>query len=161
MKTSAGLLMYRTNGPSLLEVLLGFPGGPYFKNKDEGYWSIVKGEVEKGEDLLQAACREFQEETGIEPVGPFIPLGSILQKAGKTVHAWAFEMDGELSQIHDSNLITIEWPPKSGKSIQIPEIEKVAYFPTDVALVKILPSQRELITRLSALLGQENMHNII
>src|SRR5258706_13451832 len=109
VKISAGLLMYRIKNKKP-EVFLAHPGGPFFKNKDEGHWTIPKGEVEEGEDLLQTAVREFKEETGITPEGDFIPLGTITQKGGKIVHAWAFEGDQDSQQPHSSNFLEVDGP---------------------------------------------------
>jgi predicted NUDIX family NTP pyrophosphohydrolase len=119
-RTSAGLLMFRRKGDAV-EVLLVHPGGPFWAKKDLGAWTIPKGELEEGEDSLTTARREFQEETGIEPSGPFHPLGSIKQKAGKIVHAWAFEGDGAAETIQ-SNTIRMEFPPRSGQWSEFPEV---------------------------------------
>ena len=126
-KESAGLLLFRWNGPEL-EVLLGHPGGPYWSSKDEGAWSIPKGGIMPGEDPLQGAIREFTEETGFAPAGPFLPLGSITQRSGKIVYAWAFEGDCDPAQIV-SIMTTTEWPPRSRRIIEIPELDRVAFFP--------------------------------
>ncbi len=112
-RISAGLLMYRIKDGAT-EVLLAHPGGPYFVNKDDGAWTIPKGEPNAGEDLLVAARREFAEETGVTPIGPFIPLKPIEQKGGKIVHAWAFRGDCDPTAI-TSNTFAMEWPPKSGR----------------------------------------------
>src|SRR6185436_13629282 len=116
--TSAGLLMYRVKD-GRLDVLLGHPGGPFWKGKDKGAWSIPKGEVESTEGLFETAIREFAEETGFNPTEPFIQLGEVKQKSGKTVHAWAFKGDCEPAQLR-SNTFSIEWPPKSGKIQEFP-----------------------------------------
>lgn len=146
-RISAGLLMYRfRNGK--LELLLAHPGGPFFRNKDSGYWSIPKGEIDDGEELLDTAIREFREETGLTPEGPFIPLGSIVQKGGKTVHAWAFESEQEPFRVNKSNTFEMEWPPHSGKKMLFLEIDKVEFFPGDIAKKKIKDKQVELIERL-------------
>ncbi len=118
-KQSAGLLMFRRR-EQVLEVLLAHPGGPFWKNKDAGAWSIPKGELEAGEEPLAAAQREFEEELGIKPQGPFFKLGSVTQKSGKVVQAWAFEGDCDPSAIR-GNTFEIEWPPKSGKKTAFPE----------------------------------------
>ena len=117
-RISAGLLMYRISNGGI-EVLLAHPGGPFFQNKNEGAWSIPKGEIEPGEDLLIAAQREFEEETGLTLSGPFIPLGSVKQKGGKEVHAWAFSGDCD-PKANVSNKFSIEWPPKSGRQEEFP-----------------------------------------
>lgn len=147
-KESAGLLMFRVQA-GRLEVLLAHPGGPFWKNKDAGAWTIPKGELAPGEDALSAAEREFREETGLQPSPPFIPLGKITQKSGKIVHAWAFQgncVPGELR----SNLIEIEWPPKSGTFIQIPEVDRHDYFPVFLAKEKVNPAQFPLLQALES-----------
>src|SRR4051812_39715043 len=113
-RISAGLLMYRLRDGQV-EVFLAHPGGPYFRHKDEGHWTIPKGEINKGEDLLETAVREFSEEVGFEPHGPYIELGFITQKGGKIVHGWAFQGDREESTPHVCNTFTMEWPPMSGQ----------------------------------------------
>jgi predicted NUDIX family NTP pyrophosphohydrolase len=150
-KQSAGLLMYRKHAGTL-EVLLGHPGGPFWKKKDLGAWTIPKGELETGEDLLQAAQREFEEELGCKAVLPFLALGSVTQKSGKVVHAWAFQGDCDPSTVR-SNLITIEWPPKSGKQMEIPELDRVEFFSVTDAAEKINPAQRPFLERLRTLVG--------
>lgn len=147
-KVSAGLLMYRRTGEHL-EVLLAHPGGPYFRNKDDGAWTLPKGEVDEGEEELACALREFREETGIDPEGArFLPLGEIKQRAGKRVHAWAFEGDWDGAAPPASNTFEIEWPPKSGKRASFPEIDRMAFFTLPLARIKILAAQRELLDRL-------------
>jgi predicted NUDIX family NTP pyrophosphohydrolase len=148
-RISAGLLMYRIYGGTL-QVLLAHPGGPFFKNKDEGAWSIPKGEVEPGEDLLETAKREFEEETGITPKGPFIALTPITQKGGKIVHAWAFEDDCDPSVIV-SNTFTIEWPPKSGRQMDFPEIDRADFFDVGAAKRKVKAAQAALIEELEGI----------
>ncbi len=148
MKTSAGLLMYRVKNKKL-EVYLVHPGGPFFKNKDDGYWSIPKGLIEEGENELEAAKREFEEETGITPCGEkFIPLGSIIQSNRKIVHAWAFEHNEDCPDAPKSNLCEITWPPCSGKKQQIPEVDKGGFFTAEAAKNKIKKSQTAFIERL-------------
>lgn len=151
-RVSAGLLMYRVRD-GRLEVFLAHPGGPFFVNKDDGAWGIPKGEPEPGDDLLTTALREFHEETGLEAKGEVLPLGSIKQRGGKTVHAWAFEGEYDESQPIRSNLFTIEWPPRSGRQQEFPEADRAAFFDVDTAKRKIKPAQDELIDRLQALLG--------
>ncbi|NOX53874.1 MAG: NUDIX domain-containing protein [Planctomycetes bacterium] len=153
-KISAGLVMYRIHR-GRPEFLLVHPGGPFFKNKDEGAWSIPKGEVDPGEDLLAAAQREFREELGLEPQGPFLPLEPIRQKSGKRVYAWAFEGDCDPSRIR-SNTFTMEWPPKSGRRVEFPEIDRAAFFDLDIACKKILPAQRPLLEQLFRLLSKDS-----
>ncbi|MDO8633854.1 MAG: NUDIX domain-containing protein, partial [archaeon] len=146
-KTSAGLLMYRLKNGEL-EVFLAHPGGPFYVRKDEGFWTIPKGEVNENEELLAAAQREFEEETGIAPEGVFISLGSVRQKSGKIVHAWAFEGKKEPHALPKSNFFEMEWPPHSGKIEKFPEIDKAEFFGTQKAGEKILPAQAEFIERL-------------
>ena len=149
---SAGLLLFR-QGPQGLEVLLAHPGGPFWRDRDIGAWTIPKGIVDEGEDLLDAARREFLEETGIRPAGPFIPLGSIRQKAGKVVHAWAWQGDADASAIV-SNTAKIEWPPGSGRWVTYPEVDRCAWCDPDSARRRINAAQAELIDRLEATLAQ-------
>jgi predicted NUDIX family NTP pyrophosphohydrolase len=146
-RISAGLLMFRRRDGEL-EVLLVHPGGPFFARKDEGAWTIPKGEAAPDEDLLTRAQIEFEEELGFRPHGNWIEIGSIKQKGGKTVHAWAFE--GDLPERFElkSNLFEIEWPPRSGKRKQFPEIDRAEFFPEDVARRKINPAQIILLDRL-------------
>jgi predicted NUDIX family NTP pyrophosphohydrolase len=146
IKQSAGILLYRKIN-NILEVFLVHPGGPFFKNKDEGNWSIPKGEFLDDEEALTAAKREFEEETGQFIDGEFISLGSIKQKSGKTVYAWAVEGDINHETI-SSNTCEVEWPPRSGKKITIPEIDRAGWFKVDEAKRKINPAQAELIERL-------------
>lgn len=141
-KISAGLLMYRMRN-NKLELFLVHPGGPYWKNKDSEVWGIPKGEIEDGENLLETAKREFEEETGIKPSGDFIPLGQVEQRSGKIVHAWAFEKDW--SGTLKSNTIKIIW---NRRKIEIPEVDKGDYFSFEGAKKKINPAQFEFIERL-------------
>jgi predicted NUDIX family NTP pyrophosphohydrolase len=145
-KVSAGLILYRQRG-GVLEVLLGHPGGPYWAGKDLGVWTIPKGEVHPGEDLLAAAQREFSEETGGKPAPPFLPLGSIRQKSGKTVHAWAFAGDFDPARLR-SGTYQMEWPPGSGHSGTFPEVDRVEFFPIDEARKRILGAQADFLDRL-------------
>jgi predicted NUDIX family NTP pyrophosphohydrolase len=148
MQISAGLLMYRileNQGP--LEVLLVHPGGPYWKNKDDGVWTIPRGNVEEGEDLLVAAIREFSEETGLVPEESFISLGEIRHRSGKRVHAWAFSGSCDPASI-SSNTFEIEWPPKSGRRERFPEIDRAGFFTIPMAIQKIMPAERPLLDRL-------------
>jgi predicted NUDIX family NTP pyrophosphohydrolase len=146
IKQSAGILLYR-NTNKVLEVFLVHPGGPFFKKKDEGSWSIPKGEFLDDEEALTAAKREFEEETGQSIDGDFVSLGSIKQKNGKTVYAWAVEGNINHETIF-SNTCEVEWPPRSGKKITIPEIDRAAWFEVDEAKKKINPAQAELVDRL-------------
>jgi predicted NUDIX family NTP pyrophosphohydrolase len=126
---------------------LAHPGGPFWKTRDAGAWTIPKGVAEPGEDLLAAACREFEEETGVRPVGPFLALGAIRQKAGKVVHAWAWEGDADPGQV-TSNTMKTEWPRGSGRWLTFPEVDRCSWFSPEVAREMINPAQRELIERL-------------
>jgi len=146
IKTSAGLLMFsRKNG---IKVFLVHPGGPFFRNKDDGFWGIPKGLIEGEEVHLEAAEREFEEETGIRPYGDFIPLGYITQKGGKIVFAWAFEVPADDAIIINSNTCEVEWPPNSGKRLTIPEVDKGEFFTIDEARIKMNPSQNDFLSRL-------------
>ena len=137
-----------------LEVLLVHPGGPFFARKDDGAWTIPKGEAAPGEDLLTRAQIEFEEELGLKPQGEWIQLGSIKQKGGKTVHAWAFEGDLPESFEPKSNLFEIEWPPRSSKRKQFPEIDSALLFSEEVARHKINPAQVAFLDRLRAALAE-------
>ncbi|MGN6293530.1 MAG: NUDIX domain-containing protein [Chitinophagaceae bacterium] len=149
-KQSAGILLYRFRG-KIIEVFLVHPGGPFWKNKYAGAWSIPKGEYEETEDPLTAAIREFKEETGHAIKGPFLPLTSIKQKSGKWVHAWALE--GELDETKvQSNSFEMEWPPGSGKQQAFPEIDKAAWFSLQEAKEKVNPAQVSLLHELGDLL---------
>ena len=149
-RISAGLLMYRIkNGAT--EFLLAHPGGPYFVNKEDGAWSIPKGEPEPGEDLLFTAQREFEEETGLKPTGPFIPLKPIQQKGGKIVHAWTFEGDCDPTTLK-SNTFTMEWPPHSGRPTEFPEVDRLEFFNLTTAKEKIKAGQEALIEELEGML---------
>ena len=145
--------MYRRKIDNL-EVLLAHPGGPFFARKDDGVWTIPKGEVSSGEDLLTRAQIEFEEELGIKPSGNWIPLGSIKQKGGRTVHAWAIEGDLPKTFALKSNTFKVEWPPRSGKMKEFPEIDRAEFFPEEMVRRKINPAQvpfldrvREALTR--------------
>jgi predicted NUDIX family NTP pyrophosphohydrolase len=146
IKQSAGILLYRKIN-NVLEVFLAHPGGPFFKNKDEGSWTIPKGEFLDDEPALDAAKREFEEEIGQPIDGEFISLGSIRQKSGKIVYAWAVEGNINHETI-SSNTCEVEWPPRSGKKITVPEIDRAAWFEPGEAKRKINPAQAELIDRL-------------
>jgi predicted NUDIX family NTP pyrophosphohydrolase len=147
---SAGILLFRRRR-SGLEVLLAHPGGPFWRGRDAGAWTIPKGLVAPDEALLDAARRELREETGLEPDGPFLPLGSVRQKAGKTVHAWACEGDADPATV-TSNTTTIEWPRGSGRRITYPEVDRCGWFALEVARQKLNPAQSELLGRLEAAL---------
>jgi predicted NUDIX family NTP pyrophosphohydrolase len=149
-KQSAGLLMYRrSNGE--LEVFLVHPGGPFWAKKDMGAWSICKGEYAEGELPLQAAKREFQEETGFAAQGNFLELGRVQQAGGKVVYAWAFEGDCDPSKLI-SNRCEVEWPPRSGRKIEIAEVDRGDWFSIAEATERILKSQAPFLDRLSQML---------
>lgn len=145
-KESAGLLLYRRRDDRI-EVLLVHPGGPLWKKKDEGAWSIPKGELDGDEDALACARREFEEETGFVADGPFLPLGSVRQKSGKLVHAWAFEGDCDPSALR-SNGFEMEWPPRSGRMQQFPEIDRAEFFDIERAREKLNPAQVDFLDEL-------------
>jgi predicted NUDIX family NTP pyrophosphohydrolase len=161
---SAGLLMYRMcrraegagkaapggSGEPGFEVLLVHPGGPFFVRRDEGAWTIPKGLVGEGEDLEAAAEREFEEETGIVPQGPFVPLGSVVQANRKLVHAWAFagDWDPEVTPLR-SNTFEIEWPPRSGRMRAFPEVDQARFFTPAAAERMLIPAQLAFVTRLA------------
>ncbi|HXK02913.1 MAG TPA: NUDIX domain-containing protein [Verrucomicrobiae bacterium] len=149
---SAGLLLFRHTGAGL-EVLLVHPGGPFWAKKDEGAWSIPKGEIAGGEDPFDAAKREFAEEIGCEPSGEFLPLRPVRQAGGKLVHAWALRSELNVSTIR-SNLFSMEWPPRSGRQQQFPEIDRAAWFTLDIARLKILKSQLPLLDDLLQRVGR-------
>lgn len=146
--TSAGLLLFSRT--EQLQVLLAHPGGPYFAKKDDGSWSIPKGLVHAGEDLLTAAKREFEEETGYDLalVERFFELGSVKLKSGKVVHGWAFEGDWEDGREPECNSFEIEWPPRSGKMQAFPEIDRAELFCMDTARAKINERQQPFLDRL-------------
>ena len=147
-RTSAGLLIFRKKGDTV-EVLLVHPGGPYFRNKDNGFWTIPKGEIGEDEDLVSRARMEFEEELGIAaPTGKLIELGSVKQKGGKAVHAWALEGDLRDDFKLLSNTFEMEWPPHSGKLERFPEIDHAVFFPIERAKTKINAAQKIFIDRL-------------
>ena len=147
-KTSAGLLMFRRIEEGV-EVLLVHPGGPFFRNKDLGAWTVPKGEVAEGEDLRDRARLEFREELGTEPAtAQLIELGSVKQKGGKTVHAWAFEGDLPENFVVTSNTFELEWPPRSGGTREFPEVDRAEFFSMDAARVKINSAQVPFLERL-------------
>lgn len=153
MKTSAGILLFKRVEKQIFYLLV-HPGGPFWKNKDSGAWSIPKGEAAEDESLLDRAKTEFLEETGKVVNGNFIELMPITQKAGKKVFAWALEQDLETSGL-TSNMITISWPPKSGKTIQIPEVDRWEWFSSEEAKQKINPAQAGFIVQLEKILSSE------
>jgi len=151
-KTSSGLLLCRERGGEW-EFLLVHPGGPFWKNKDAGAWSIPKGEIEEGEDPLIAAKREFEEELGFSPEGVFTELQPIKQKSGKIVRAWAFVGDCDPDKIK-SNTFTMEWPLKSGRMCEFPEVDCAAFFKFEEAKIKINPAQIPLLEQAANLFKQ-------
>lgn len=140
-----------------MEVLLVHPGGPFFRNKDDGVWTIPKGELAEGEDLLERARIEFEEELGIPPApqANWMELGSVKQKGGKTVHAWGFEGDCVPDFVARSNTFELEWPPRSGRMQQFPEIDRAQFFSVDEAKRKINPAQVAFLERLVERLGAD------
>lgn len=126
--------------PAGVEVLLAHPGGPYWMRRDDGAWTLPKGEFPPDEEPLAGAIREFREETGFEPAPPYFPLGELRQKSGKRISAWAFEGDADPSQLR-CNLFGMEWPPRSGRIEQFPEIDRAAWFALDQARVKLIEGQ--------------------
>ena len=151
-KVSAGLLPYRVRDGQL-EVMLVHPGGPFFQNKDEGAWSVAKGEIEEGEDLLTAAQRELREETGFVALGPFVALGQVKQKSGKLVHAWATVADFDTSALK-SNDFELEWPPRSGRRQRFPEVDRAAWLTLPEAETKLNPAQIPLLRALERHAGR-------
>jgi predicted NUDIX family NTP pyrophosphohydrolase len=146
---SAGILMYRRNGDGI-EVLLVHPGGPFWRKRDLGAWSLPKGEHDDRENAEAAARREFTEELGVETLGPLQPLGEVRQRAGKIVRGYALEGDLNVSNVR-SNDVAIEWPPRSGRTTYFPEIDRAAWFALPLAREKILASQRPFLDRLEML----------
>ena len=146
VKRTAGVLMYRkaANG---MEVFLVHPGGPFWKNKDAGAWSIPKGLLDEGEDALACARREFQEETGFAVDGEFVSLGAFRQPSGKQVLAWAVEGNCDASKV-SGNLFEMEWPPRSGRMQSFPEVDRGGWFSPDEAREKLLAGQRPILERL-------------
>jgi predicted NUDIX family NTP pyrophosphohydrolase len=162
MKHSAGLLMYRWH-QGQLEVLLAHPGGPFFRNKDAGAWSVPKGELAEGEDALACAVREFCEETGLTASGPYLSLGEIEQKGKKRVQAWAFDgsaLEVDCSVPPPSNTFELQWPPRSGRTATFPEVDKLGLFSLEQAREKILPAQAELLLRLTQKLALDRGENV-
>lgn len=153
-KHSAGILLYRNTGETY-EVLLVHPGGPFWAKKDAGVWSIPKGEFGEDEEPLVAAKRELTEELGRHvPKGELVPLGEAKQPSGKVVHAWALEADLDAGNIK-SNIITIDWPPRSGKKLEIPEVDRAGWFSLAEATIKLLPGQLPFLDRLAEYLGTD------
>jgi len=153
-KRSAGILLYRRRAGEL-EVFLAHPGGPFWRNKDVGAWTIPKGEIGDGEDPLIAARREFAEEIGVMLEGEFVPLTPVRQKGGKVVQAWAVEGDCDAASIR-SNTFSMEWPPKSGKLAEFPEVDRAGWFSITDGKAKILASQQPLLDELESLRKRES-----
>jgi predicted NUDIX family NTP pyrophosphohydrolase len=151
--TSAGLLMCRVRGGEI-EFLLVHPGGPFWKNKEAGAWTIPKGEIGSGEEPLQTAKREFREELGLEPVGDFVELPAITQKGGKRVLAWAFQGDCDPDRI-TSNTFEIEWPPRSGRMARFPEVDRAGFFNWEAACERMNPAQWPLLRAAAAKLRRD------
>jgi predicted NUDIX family NTP pyrophosphohydrolase len=151
MPRSAGILLYRRRA-GRLEVLLAHPGGPFWRNRDDGAWTIPKGLVDTNESAEDAARREFREELGIECAGALVALGSVRQRSGKTVEAFAAEGDFETAALA-SNTFELEWPPRSGRTATFPEIDRAEWMTLPLARVKMLEAQRTLLDRLEALVG--------
>jgi predicted NUDIX family NTP pyrophosphohydrolase len=151
-KKSAGLLLYRDSAAGV-EVLLVHPGGPFWARKDDGAWSIPKGEFEDGEDPLDAAKREFEEETGTRPEGEFTALDAIKQPGGKVVHAWAVRSDFDPASLR-SNTFSMEWPPRSGRRAEFPEVDRAGWFSLDDARRKILKGQAGFLDQLLEVVRQ-------
>ncbi|WP_223559432.1 NUDIX hydrolase [Chryseobacterium lathyri] len=152
MKTSAGILLYKRQKNTLYYFLV-HPGGPFWKNKDLGAWSFPKGEVQPDEDPLERALLEFKEETGQTVQGKFTALSPVKQKGGKTVYAWALESDIETTGLH-SNTLQMEWPPRSSKMIEIPEVDQWEWFESEEVQKRINPAQTAFITELEELLDK-------
>jgi predicted NUDIX family NTP pyrophosphohydrolase len=151
-RTSAGILLFRRSG-GRIEVLLAHPGGPFFARRDEGHWTIPKGEVDPDEELLAVARREFEEETGSPPPdGEAVDLGNIVQKGGKVVHAWAFQGDLDVNRA-TSNTFELVWPPGSGRHQTFPEVDRVAWFEPAEARRRVKATQIPFIDRLEAALA--------
>jgi predicted NUDIX family NTP pyrophosphohydrolase len=152
--TSAGILLFRKR-PAGVEVMLVHPGGPYWVRKDEGAWSIPKGLADEGEDLLATAKREFLEETGATIGGTFIDLGAHKQPGGKMIVAFGAEGDFDAASLR-SNMFSMEWPPRSGKTAEFPEVDKAGWFDLDEALARVTKGQRPIISALADKLAQDN-----
>jgi predicted NUDIX family NTP pyrophosphohydrolase len=153
-KRSAGLLMHRSAaGP--VEVLLVHPGGPFWAKRDDGAWSLPKGEYQEGEDPFEVALREFREELGVDPPGDrsAVFLGELRQPSGKRVSAWALEGDLDVTAVR-SNTFVMEWPPRSGRAREFPEVDRAGWFTVEAARRKLVPGQVAFIERLAELLGR-------
>jgi predicted NUDIX family NTP pyrophosphohydrolase len=153
-KVSAGILLYRVTETDDLEVLLVHPGGPFFVKKDAGVWSVPKGQPDGDEELLAAAFRELDEETGFSADGPAIELGTVTQKSGKIVHAWAVKGDADVTQLR-SNEFKLEWPSGSGKIRTFPEVDRAEWFQVGEARKRINPAQEAFLDAIEALVGED------
>lgn len=154
MKESAGLVVFRRRDDRL-EVLLVHPGGPFWSKRDEGAWSIPKGEIEAGEKPIDVARREFQEELGLPaPEGELTPVGSVRQAGGKVVHAWAIESDVDVGRLRSMTL-DVEWPPRSGRTQTYPEVDRAEWFDLDASRTKINPAQAAFLDRLVEVSSRE------
>ena len=150
-KRSAGILLYRRRD-ELCEVLLVHPGGPFWSKKDDGAWFVPKGELDAEEEPFRAACREFEEELGsAPPASEPLPLGTVKNKSGKLIYAWALEGELDVASVK-SNSFELEWPPKSGKVQKFPEVDRASFFSLSAAAVKMHPAELPFLERLSALL---------
>ncbi len=159
-RISGGLLMYRGKGDSI-EVFLGHPGGPFWSKKDDGAWDIPKGEISGEENKLNAAIREFEEETGIDVKDhqdKFVDLGEFKRKDGKLIHVWAFE-NGNIEKFNPQSFVELEWPPKSGKMVKFPEIDKAEFFTLEVAEKKGNTAAKEFVKRLKEKLESSKNKN--
>ncbi len=154
-KLSAGILAYRGEGKDY-EVFLVHPGGPFWSNKDLHAWSVPKGEPEEDEELFNSAVREFKEETGFDLSGNFVTLDPVKQPGGKIIYTWAVKADLNASKIK-SNTIEIEWPPKSGKKLEIPEVDKAGWFSFEEARLKIMKGQISILEQLAEKLGVKDI----
>ncbi|NLT36303.1 MAG: NUDIX domain-containing protein [Gaiellales bacterium] len=150
-KNSAGILLYRQSAQPW-EVMLVHPGGPLWAKRDTGAWSVPKGEMEPGEEPQAAAVREFREETGVGVHGDFLPLHPVRYSSGKMVHAWAVQMDLDPARVK-SNEFELQWPPRSGRYISVPEVDRAGWFSLDQARLKIVPAQAPLLDELESLLS--------
>lgn len=152
IRPSAGLLLYRRR-PAGIEVLLVHPGGPFWSRKDAGAWTVPKGQIEDGEEPLAAAIREFHEETGFEVSGDFHPLAPVKQRSGKLVYAWMVEGDCDPSKV-TSQPFSMEWPPKSGRFQDFPEVDRAGWFSLEQARIRLLAAQVNFIDQLVEVLGR-------
>lgn len=153
MRKSAGLLLFRKTCEQP-EFFLVHPGGPFWKGKEKGAWSIPKGEF-TNEEPLAAAIREFKEETGIDVTGEFVPLTPVKMKSGKLIYAWAVEGNADADNI-TSNHFDLEWPPRSGKRLSVPEVDKAGWFTSSIALELVNPSQAAFLNELNEILNKNN-----